>query len=487
MTSETSIDMIIKEEKIHPVYQPIVSLRDGKIFGYEALSRIDQKGQNRSPHFSIEHMFQTAVQSGQLWDLERLCRKKALEGARDIPSGKKLFLNVSPMVVHDQQFKSGFTNQYLNKYGIRATDVIFELTEHMAIKDMDSFKATLNHYRRQGYETALDDVGSGESGLNTLLDLSPTYLKLDMHIIRDIEKHHMKRALVKSFVQFANTSNITLIAEGIETEQELAVLINLGVEYGQGFYLGKPDALLKPLAHSVEEKIKALAQAPAKKAYHTLTIKDIMHNREINEYIDSGNGFLERIGYTEHSRIHSAKVSCTAGKILAELNYSEEEIELARIAGYMHDIGNCINRNDHAHTGGILAFQILSKMDADPADVAKIIGAIGNHDERTGCATEPISAALIIADKTDVRRNRVRNSEMTDFDIHDRVNYAAVSSQLLVKPVEKEIQLDIELDNSICSIMDYFEIFLQRMLMCRRAAEVLGCTFKLIANGSQVL
>ena len=212
-----------------------------------------------------------------------------------------------------------------------------------------------------------------------------------------------------------------------------------------------------------------------------------MHNDEINQYIDSGNALLERLGFTEHSRVHSSKVSAAAGKILAELNYSEEEIELARIAGYMHDMGNCINRNDHAHTGGILAFQILSKMHADPAAIAKIIGAIGNHDERTGCATEPISAALIIADKTDVRRNRVRNREMTDFDIHDRVNYAAVSSQLSVLPSEKEIRLDIELDHSICSIMDYFEIFLQRMLMCRRAAEILGCTFSLIANGSQVL
>ena len=196
---------------------------------------------------------------------------------------------------------------------------------------------------------------------------------------------------------------------------------------------------------------------------------------------------MERLGYTEHSRVHSAKVSCTAGNILAQLNYPEEEIELARIAGYMHDLGNCINRTDHAHTGGILAFQLLTKMNADPAAIAKIIGAIGNHDERTGCATEPISAALIIADKTDVRRNRVRNSEKTDFDIHDRVNYAAVSSELQIQSDKKEIRLDIELDNSICSIMDYFEIFLERMLMCRRAAEVLGCTFKLIANGSEVL
>ena len=486
MLNELLIEEIIKEERISPVYQPIVSLSTGEIFGYEALSRFDLQ-RNESDTVSTRDIFQTAYQSGQLWDLERLCRKKALEGARHISHGLKLFLNVSPNVIHDNQFRSGFTNKYLNKYGISATDVVFELTEHMAIENMDSFKSVLNHYRRQGYETALDDVGAGESGLNTLLALNPTYLKLDMEIIRDIEKHHNKRSLVKAFVQFANTSNTILSAEGIETEKELAVLSELGVDYGQGFYLGRPEPQLFPLREDVRETLSGLLRTPRKTIYQPLTLKKIMKNDEINQYIDSGNLFLERLGYTEHSRIHSAKVSCTAGKILAELNYPEEEVELARIAGYMHDIGNCVNRTDHAHTGGILAFQILTGMNIDPAEIAKIVGAIGNHDERTGCATEPISAALIIADKTDVRRNRVRNPEKTDFDIHDRVNYAAVSSELQIRPDKKEIQLDIELDNEICSIMDYFEIFLERMLMCRRAAEVLGCTFKLIANGSQVL
>lgn len=486
MLNELLIEEIIKEERISPVYQPIVSLSTGEIFGYEALSRFDLQ-RNESDTVSTRDIFQTAYQNDQLWDLERLCRKKALEGARHISHGLKLFLNVSPNVIHDNQFRSGFTNKYLNKYGISATDVVFELTEHMAIENMDSFKSVLNHYRRQGYETALDDVGAGESGLNTLLALNPTYLKLDMEIIRDIEKHHNKRSLVKAFVQFANTSNTILIAEGIETEKELAVLIELGVDYGQGFYLGRPEPQLCPLREDVRETLSGLLRTPRKTIYQPLTLKKIMKNDEINQYIDSGNLFLERLGYTEHSRIHSAKVSCTAGKILAELNYPEEEVELARIAGYMHDIGNCVNRTDHAHTGGILAFQILTRMNIDPAEIAKIVGAIGNHDERTGCATEPISAALIIADKTDVRRNRVRNPEKTDFDIHDRVNYAAVSSELQIRPDKKEIQLDIELDNEICSIMDYFEIFLERMLMCRRAAEVLGCTFKLIANGSQVL
>ena len=221
-----------------------------------------------------------------------------------------------------------------------------------------------------------------------------------------------------------------MIAEGIETEKELAVLIELGVDYGQGFYLGRPEPQLSPLRADIRKTLSGLLRTPQKTVYQPLTLKKIMKSDEINQYIDSGNLFLERLGYTEHSRVHSAKVSCTAGKILAELNYSEEDIELARIAGYMHDIGNCVNRTDHAHTGGILAFQILTRMNIDPAKIAKIVGAIGNHDERTGCATEPISAALIIADKTDVRRNRVRNPEKTDFDIHDRVNYCLLYTSI---------------------------------------------------------
>ena len=330
MLNELLIEEIIKEERISPVYQPIVSLSTGEIFGYEALSRFDLQ-RNGSDTVSTRDIFQTAYQSGQLWDLERLCRKKALEGARHISHGLKLFLNVSPNVIHDNQFRSGFTNKYLNKYGISTTDVVFELTEHMAIENMDSFKSVLNHYRRQGYETALDDAGAGESGLNTLLALNPAYLKLDMEIIRDIEKHHNKRSLVKAFVQFANTSNTILIAEGIETEKELAVLIELGVDYGQGFYLGRPEPQLNPLRADIRKTLSGLLRTPQKTVYQPLTLKKIMKNDEINQYIDSGNLFLERLGYTEHSRVHSAKVSCTAGKILAELNYSEEDLSLIHI------------------------------------------------------------------------------------------------------------------------------------------------------------
>jgi len=218
-----------------------------------------------------------------------------------------------------------------------------------------------------------------------------------------------------------------------------------------------------------------------------LTFEAIRNNEEIRAYIEKGNANLGVMGFTEHYLAHAMKASQTASGILAELGFSKREIELARIAGYMHDIGNCINRNDHAHAGGLMAMQILRGLGMDPRDMAVVIAAIGNHDEKTGTAVDAVSASLILADKTDVRRSRVRGRDQSKFDIHDRVNYAAISSNLTVDTEKKEITLDIQLDDTLCSVLDYFEIFLDRMLMCRRAAEKLGCTFKLMANGGKVL
>ena len=214
--------------------------------------------------------------------------------------------------------------------------------------------------------------------------------------------------------------------------------------------------------------------------------KQIRKNKEINLLIENGNRVLNELGYTEHSRKHAAKVAETAGSILYALGYEEHRIELSKIAGYMHDIGNSINRNDHAHTGAILAYQILKDLGMALEDVITITTAIGNHDEATGMAVDVVSAALILADKTDVRRNRVQNPIPANFDIHDRVNYAALSQTLEVKSEKRLIQMSLELDDSICTVMDYFEIFLKLMIICRREAEVLGCRFKLIANGSKI-
>ena len=195
-----------------------------------------------------------------------------------------------------------------------------------------------------------------------------------------------------------------------------------------------------------------------------ITYKSIKKIPEVNAYIEQGNRVLGILGYTEHSRGHAVKVAETAGDILEKLGYNEHTVELAQIAGYMHDMGNCVNHED----------------------IAAIVSAIGQHDEKTGTAVDAVSAALILADKTDVRRNRVRNPIKETFDIHDRVNYAAVASSLQVNVEKKVILLEIELDEEICSILDYFEIFLQRMLMCERAAEILGLKFKMKANGNKI-
>ncbi len=224
----------------------------------------------------------------------------------------------------------------------------------------------------------------------------------------------------------------------------------------------------------------------AEKKQDMITYRKVKENEEINLLIEKGNEVLDVLGFTEHSRKHAAKVAETAGKILKDLGYGAKEIRLSKIAGYMHDIGNSINRHDHAHTGALLAYGILKEMGMPLRDVMTVTTAIGNHDESTGTAVDIVSAALILADKTDVRRNRVQNPTIANFDIHDRVNYAVLASSLEVKKEKRVIQMNLELDDEMCTVMDYFEIFLERMIMCRRAAEVLGCKFKLVANGNKI-
>ncbi len=217
-----------------------------------------------------------------------------------------------------------------------------------------------------------------------------------------------------------------------------------------------------------------------------MTYEDIKQNEEINAFIKKGSGNLAFMGYTDHSAAHTALVAERAGWILTQLGKSEHDIELAKIAGYMHDIGNAVNRKNHAEYGAILANEILRNTDMPFEDKVQIVSTIGLHDESTGGAVDDISAAVIIADKTDVRRNRV-TSDMANFDIHDRVNYAVTSTELKIDTEEMVITLELEVDESICSMFDYLEIFLGRMMMCRKAAEVLGAQFKLKVNGSKVL
>ena len=216
-----------------------------------------------------------------------------------------------------------------------------------------------------------------------------------------------------------------------------------------------------------------------------VTYEDVRNSEEIRTYIKQADESLKAIGYTEHSFAHCTKVAKVAGDLLEKLGYDAHEVELARIAGFMHDIGNVVNRIDHAQSGAMMAFRILDKMGMPPEDVATVITAIGNHDEQTAAAVNAV--ALIIADKTDVRRSRVRNRSTINFDIHDRVNYAAEKSDVILEPDSKTITLDLKINTEICAVMDYFEIFTGRMLLCRKAAEFLGLQFKLDINDVYLL
>lgn len=218
-----------------------------------------------------------------------------------------------------------------------------------------------------------------------------------------------------------------------------------------------------------------------------MTLEDIKNNKEIEELILSSQRQLNALGYTEHSMRHISIVSNRAAKILETLDYPQERIELAKIAGYMHDIGNCVNRVDHAHSGAILAYQILKEMGMNAKDRTEIMMAIGNHDEQTGTAVSDISAALILADKSDVHRDRVVNTNMSTFDKHDKVNYAVTNADFIIDKEKRKVTLDLTIDTNICPVLDYFEIFMDRTMMSKYAAKYLNIWFELIINDTKLL
>ena len=214
---------------------------------------------------------------------------------------------------------------------------------------------------------------------------------------------------------------------------------------------------------------------------------DIVRNEEINEYYKRGCAILDVLGFTDHSTIHTKVVAQKAADILEAFRYEEHDIELARIAGFMHDIGNAVNRHHHAEYGALLANEILKETDMDLEDRVRVVSAIANHDESDGVAADPVAAALIIADKSDVRRSRVRDKDPIHFDVHDRVNYAVTTTRLKCDAEEKLITLYLTVDETICTMYEYFDIFLKRMTMCSRAARFLEAQFSLKVNGQKVL
>ena len=221
--------------------------------------------------------------------------------------------------------------------------------------------------------------------------------------------------------------------------------------------------------------------------YRTVTFEEIWKSEEVNAYIKNGNDNLGVIGFTEHGLAHAKRSSDVARQILQSLGYDARTCELAAIAGYMHDIGNVVNRSDHAQSGALMAFTILNKLQMDPAEIALVVAAIGNHDEGPAAAVNPIAAALILSDKSDVRRSRVRDKGTVAADIHDRVNYAVERSAMEIDPENRTAVLNIVIDTTICPVMEYFEIFLTRMVLCRQAAQFLNLQFELIINDTRLL
>ena len=218
-----------------------------------------------------------------------------------------------------------------------------------------------------------------------------------------------------------------------------------------------------------------------------ITFEEITKNQAIKTYITRADESLLALGYTEHSLSHVLHVARTGGYILETLGYDSRTVEIAKIAGYLHDIGNLVNRQDHSQSGAVMAWSILNDMGCDPGEMATIVTAIGNHDEGTGVPVNAMAAAMILADKADVRRTRVRMKDPREFDIHDRVNYSVTKSCLTINPEKTQISLDLDVDTSYGSVMDYFEIFTNRMILCRKAAHTLGLQFRLTINGQQLV
>lgn len=218
-----------------------------------------------------------------------------------------------------------------------------------------------------------------------------------------------------------------------------------------------------------------------------LTYEDITKNESIRTYIIRADESLGALGFTEHSFAHVVHVAETAGYILQTMGFDDRTVELAKIAGYLHDIGNLVNRHDHSQSGAVMVWSILNDLDCDPSELATIVTAIGNHDEGSGVPVNAVAAALILADKADVRRSRVRNSDPATFDIHDRVNYSVKKSYLKINDDKTVVTLNLSVDTQYGSVMDYFEIFMGRMILCRKAAEKFGLQFKLVINGQQLI
>lgn len=308
---------IINKQRIKPVFQPIVSLKNGKIIGYEALSRIVDA---EEIHCS-EELFHLAGIYGVVWELEQLCRAKILDSYSKFKEKQgKLFLNVNPMVIHDKGFRSGFTSEYLQRYGVDLKSIVFEVTERNAVDDIKGFKDTVRHYKEQGYNIAVDDAGSCYSGLNLICDVVPHYLKLDMALIRDIYKDAVKYAMVKAMVEFANLTNIELIAEGVECDEELKTLLKLGVHNAQGFFLQRPESELRGIDKCALDVIQK---------YHKKNVKKIdIEKKEFRVVLFKADSVKAYNKYCDKYGDEKADMIIELMHSAVEQNLSEDEIAI---------------------------------------------------------------------------------------------------------------------------------------------------------------
>lgn len=301
------LEKIIVNRDIFTVFQPIISLRNGTVLGYEALSRVSCKSKFKN----AEKLFAAAEKYGCLWELELLCRSKALEAATSFmtaPNNKKLFLNVNPNIIHDDNFKMGFTREFLGQFKIEPQNVVFEITERNIIKDIDVFNKAISHYKAQDFLIAIDDAGAGYSGLNLISEVSPDFLKIDMQLVRNINNDNIKYALVKGLVEFSKLTNAALIAEGIETYEELITLINLGVQYAQGYFIQKPEREIMDIKQSLVKLIcdinynsgKIYIDDIRKTAikYITTYTETVQLNESVSKVFDTIRGNTQCIGFT---------------------------------------------------------------------------------------------------------------------------------------------------------------------------------------------
>ncbi|HCT65448.1 MAG TPA: GGDEF domain-containing protein [Lachnospiraceae bacterium] len=327
---------ILNNKKISPRYQPIVSLKSGEIYGYEALSRITLE----NCCFNTEQMFQIARNLKKIWELEKICRTLSLKNAAGKPKDKKLFLNVDANIIHDEEFQNGITLKRLQEYSLSPEDIIFEITERSAIEDLKTFQESVSHYKSQHFKIAIDDVGSGYSGLNRICALSPSLLKIDMAIIRDIDKDSIKQALVMGILRFCQDTNINLVAEGIETKEELKTIIELGVCYGQGYHIAKPQIELIDIAVDIKN-----------------TIKNLNSNSKNNVYQSSFLGTVETI-CKEKIGIH---YSTKADSIYEEMKKDTSSTEVCIVDDMNYVIGVLTRANLLQLFGGRYGYNLNSK------------------------------------------------------------------------------------------------------------------------------